>query len=75
MGITAISLGLVALVLLGVKLFEGEQADQNANALSGSLSSESVGFAERIAGSCHSLARSCSFERTDRHAGTHGREL
>ena len=33
MGITAISLGLVALVLLGVKLFEGEQADQNANAL------------------------------------------
>ena len=33
MGITAISLGLIALVLLGVKLFEGEQADQNANAL------------------------------------------
>ena len=33
MGITAMSLGLVALVLLGVKLFEGEQAGQNANAL------------------------------------------
>ena len=33
MGITAISLGLVALVLLGVKLLEGEQAGQNANAL------------------------------------------
>ena len=33
MGITAISLGLIALVLLGVKLLEGEQAGQNANAL------------------------------------------
>ena len=33
MGITAISLGLVALALLGVKLFEGEQAGNNANAL------------------------------------------
>lgn len=33
MGITAISLGLVALALLGVKLFEGEQAGKNADAL------------------------------------------
>ena len=33
MGITAISLGLIALALLGVKLFEGEQAGKNANAL------------------------------------------
>ena len=33
MGLVAISLGIVALVLLGVKLFEGEEAGQNATAL------------------------------------------
>lgn len=33
MGLVAIALGMVALVLLGVKLFEGEEAGQNATAL------------------------------------------
>ena len=33
MGLVAISLGIVALVLLGVKLFEGEEANQNASTL------------------------------------------
>ena len=32
-GLIAISLGVVALVLLGIKLFEGEAAENNANAL------------------------------------------
>ena len=33
LGLTAILLGVVALVLLGFKLFEGQQAQSNANAL------------------------------------------
>ena len=33
LGLTAILLGLIALVLLGIKLFEGQDAQNNANAL------------------------------------------